>query len=310
MPKAVPVDYQSSVKKPDDFDAFWDGVQQQVAAIPLEPEMILDPLRTSEDVEVFQVYYTSLEHVRIAAWYCRPTRRAERIPGILLLPGYQAEPPIPKEWARRGYGALSVAPRGKLRSHRQFNPGYPNLLTYNIVDRHTYTYRGFYVDAWRGIDFLLACPEVDPTRLGVTGSSQGGGLTITTAAMRPEIRAAAAGAPYLCGFMDAIALTHTYPYEEINDFLRAHPDSRRTVAETVAYFDGINFADKITCPIIVNIGLQDNVCPPETGYALFNQIRATDKQLYTYDGHGHDAGRYRHNAIVDRFFAQHLLSER
>ena len=310
MPNAVPIDYQCMLKKPDDFDAFWDGVLQQVAAIPLEPEMLPDPLRTSAEVEVFQVFYSSLEHVRIAAWYCRPTRRAARIPAVLVLPGYQADPPIPKEWALKGYGALSVAPRGKLRSHRQFNPGYPNLLTYNIVDRHTYAYRGFYVDAWRGIDFLLSRPEIDPTRLGVTGSSQGGGLTITTAAMRPEIRAAAAGAPYLCGFMDAIALTHTYPYEEINDFLRAHPDSRCAVEETVAYFDGINFADKITCPIIVNIGLQDNVCPPETGYALFNQIRATDKQLYTYDGHGHDAGRYKHNAIVDRFFAQHLLSER
>ena len=46
-----------------------------------------------------------------------------------------------------------------------------------------------------GIDFLLTRPEVDSTRLGVTGSSQGGGLTITTAAMRSEIRAAAAGDP-------------------------------------------------------------------------------------------------------------------
>jgi cephalosporin-C deacetylase len=310
MPKAVAADYQSTVKKPDDFDAFWNGVQQQATAIPLEPEMIPDPVRTSKEVEVFQVFYSSLEHVRIAAWYCRPTRRTEQIPAVLLLPGYQADPPIPKEWALKGYGALSVAPRGKLRSNRQFNPGYPNLLTYNIVDRHTYAYRGFYVDAWRGIDFLLSCPEVDPARLGVTGNSQGGGLTITTAAMRPEIRAAAAGAPYLCGFMDAIVLTHTYPYEEINDFLRTHPNSRRAVEETVAYFDGINFADKITCPIIVNIGLQDNVCPPETGYALFNRIGATDKQLYTYDGHGHDAGRYQHQAIADRFFAQHLLSER
>jgi len=310
MPKAVQVDYQSKVKKPDDFDAFWNGVLQQVAEIPLEPEMVPDPLRTSADVEVFQVFYTSLEHVRIAAWYCRPTRRAEQTPAMLLLPGYQADPPIPKEWARKGYSALSVAPRGKLRSNRQFNPGYPNLLTYNIVDRQTYTYRGFYVDAWRGIDFLLSRPEVDPTRLGVTGSSQGGGLTITTAAMRSEIRAAAAGAPYLCGYMDAIALTHTYPYEEINDFLRVHPESRRAVEETVAYFDGINFADQITCPIIVNIGLQDNVCPPETGYALFNRIRATDKQLYTYDGHGHDAGRSKHDAIVDQFFTHHLWSER
>src|SRR5918911_1525655 len=303
MPKAVQADYQSQVTKPADFDAFWRGVLRQAEAIPLNPEVIPEPLRTSEDIEVFQVFYPSLEHVRIAAWYCRPTRRAERTPAILLLPGYQADPPIPKEWARKGYIALSVAPRGKLRSDRQFNPGYPNLLTYNIVDRHTYAYRGFYVDTWRGMDFLLSRPEVEPTRIGVTGSSQGGGLTITTAAMRAEVRAAAAGAPYLCGFMDAIQLTHTYPYEEVNDYLRCYPDSRATVQETLAYFDGLNFADRITCPIIVNIGLQDNVCPPETGYALFNRIRATDKQLYTYDGHGHEAGRYKHNAIVDRFFA-------
>jgi cephalosporin-C deacetylase len=310
MPKAVAVNYQSKVTKPTDFEAFWHGVGRQADAIPLAPELVPDPLRTSNAIEVFQACYDSLDRVRIAAWYCRPTRRAERSPAILFLPGYQMDPPIPKEWARKGYLALSVAPRGKLRSMRQFNPGYPNLLTHNMVDRQTYAYRGFYVDAWRGIDFLLSRPEVDPTRIGVTGTSQGGGLTICTAAMRPEVRAAAAGAPYLCGLMDAIELTHTYPYQEINDYLRLHPDRRSMVEETLAYFDGINFADQITCPIIVNIGLQDNVCPPETGYALFNRIAATDKRLYTYDGHGHDAGRYQHNAIVDQFFAHHLLSER
>jgi cephalosporin-C deacetylase len=292
--------------KPDDFDAFWDGVLRQAAAIALDVEIVPDPLRSSDDIEVFQVFYTSLERVRIAAWYCRPARRSERMPAIMLLPGYQMDPPIPKDWAGKGYVALSVAPRGKLRSDRQFNPGYPNLLTHNIVDRHTYAYRGFYVDTWRGIDVLLSRPEVDPARIGVTGSSQGGGLTITTAAMRPEVRAAAAGAPYLCGFGDAIELTHTYPYEEINDYLRAHPDRRAEVLETLAYFDGICFADRIACPIIVNIGLQDNVCPPETGRALFERIGARDKRLYPYDGHGHEAGRYRHTAVVDAFFARHL----
>jgi cephalosporin-C deacetylase len=310
MPKTVSAEFQSQVHRPDDFDAFWSDVLAQTAAVPLAPEVIPDPLRTSSDIEVFQVFYTSLDQVRIAAWYCRPTRRAEQTPAIVYLPGYQMDPPIPKDWARQGYLALSVAPRGKLRSHRQFNPGYPNLLTYNMVDRHTYTYRGFYMDACRGIDFLLSREEVDPTRIGVTGSSQGGGLTITTAALRPEVCAAAAGAPYLCGMLDAIALTQTYPYEEINDYLRCYPERRPQVVETLAYFDGINFASKITCPIIVNIGLQDNVCPPETGYALFRNIGATDKRLYPYDGHGHDAGRVAHSAIVDRFFTQHLLSAR
>jgi cephalosporin-C deacetylase len=306
MPKAVRADYQSKMHKPADFEMFWQGVLRQAEAIPLTLEVVPDPLRTSDDIEVFQVFYDSLDKVRVAAWYCRPRHRPEHSPAVLFLPGYQMDPPIPKEWVRKGYIALSVAPRGKLRSMRQFNPGYPNLLTHNIVDRHTYAYRGFYVDAWRGIDVLLSRPEVDPARIGVTGASQGGGMTICTAAMRPEIRAAAAGAPYLCGLLDAIELTHTYPYEEINDYLRQHPDSQPAVEETLAYFDGLNFADRITCPIIVNIGLQDNVCPPETGYALFNTIGSVDKRLYTYDGHGHDAGRSEHSAIVDRFFAQHL----
>ena len=308
MPRADASGYRTKVRKPSDFDAFWDDVLQQASGIPLDAELIPDPLRTSDDVEVFQVFYTSLDHVRIAAWYCRPVKRAARTPAVMFLPGYQMDPPVPKEWARKGYIALSVAPRGKLRSNRQFNPGYPNLLTHNIVDRHTYAYRGFYVDTWRGIDFLLSRPEVDPARLGVTGSSQGGGLTITTAAMRREVRAAAAGAPYLCGYVDSIELTHTYPYEEINDYLRLYPERRRDVEATVAYFDGINFASRISCPIIVNIGLQDNVCPPETGYALFEHIAATEKQLYAYDGHGHDAGRAKHTAVLDRFFAQHLLA--
>ena len=309
MPNAAAADYRTRVTKPDDFDAFWDDVLRQASAVPLDAELIPDPLRTSNDVEVFQAFYTSADHVRIAAWYCRPAKRSERTPAIMFLPGYQMDPPIPKEWARKGYIALSVAPRGKLRSNRQFNPGYPNLLTHNITDRHTYAYRGFYVDTWRGIDFLLSRPEVDHARLGVTGSSQGGGLTITTAAMRREVRAAAAGAPYLVGYVDAIELTHTYPYEEINDYLRLHPESRRDVEATVAYFDGINFADRIACPTIVNIGLQDNVCPPETGYALFERIGAKDKQLHPYDGHGHDAGRVRHTAVVDRFFAHHLQGQ-
>ena len=302
--------YVSKVTKPSDFGDFWDGVLAQASRVPLALETIPDPLRTTEDVEVFQVFYDSLDNLRVAAWYAVPRVRSGRLPGLLFVPGYHSDPPIPTHWARLGYATLSVAPRGKLRSNRQFNPGYPGLLTYGIVDRNAYSYRGFYLDAWRGIDYLLGAEEVDSSRIGVTGSSQGGGLTITTSAMRPEVTVAAAGAPYLCGYMDAIDLTHTYPYQEINDYLRLHPGSRDDVEETLAYFDGISFADRIGCPIILNIGLQDNVCPPETGFALFNSIGSTDKKLYTYDGHGHDAGRAEHAAIVEEFFERHLRPEK
>ncbi len=305
----VDPNYQTKARKPEDFDEFWSDVVSQVGKLDLDPEAAPDPMRSSDEIEVFQTFFTSIDNVRIAGWYCLPRDRQDALPAILVVPGYQSDPGIPKEWARRGYAALSVAPRGKLRSNSQFNPGYPGLLTYGIIDRNIYSYRGFYVDAWRAVDFLLSRDEVNGTRIGVTGSSQGGGLTLCTAAMRDEIVAAAAGAPYLTGFMDSIELTHTYPYEEINDYLRLHPDSRELVEQTVNYFDCINFADRISCPIIVNIGLQDNVCPPETGYALFHRLGSPDKRLYAYDGQGHSAGRHEHDAIVSSFFDRHLKED-
>jgi cephalosporin-C deacetylase len=306
MAYTVNRNYQCRARIPDDFDQFWNSVKADVSEIPLEPEAIPDAMRSSDDIEVFQVFYNSLDNVRIAGWYCIPRDRIGPLAAVMVVPGYQSDPPITKDWARKGYATLSVAPRGKLRSNAQFNPGYPGLLTYGIVDQNVYSYRGFYMDAWRGVDFLLSRDEVDGNRIGVTGSSQGGGLTITTAAMRPEIKAAAAGAPYLVGYMDAIELTHTYPYEEINDYLRLRPDSREQVEETLNYFDGINFANKITCPIIINVGLQDNVCPPETGFALFDQIASADKKMYPYDNQGHSAGRAEHTAVIEAFFKKHL----
>ena len=306
MPRPPADQYVSIVRKPDDIDAFWDDVLDQTASIPLDPEVVYDPLRSTASIDVYEVFYTSLDHVRIAGWYAVPRQREAKLPGLIQVPGYNMEPPVPKNWAARGYAAFSAAPRGKLRSNRQFNPGYPGLLTYGMVDRNTYSYRGFYMDACRVVDFLLTRDEVNGDRIGVTGHSQGGGLTISTAALRPEIKAAAAGAPYLCGYMDSIELTDAYPYQEIADYLRLYPDSREQVENTLAYFDGINLAHRITCPTIVSVGLQDSTCPPETGFAVFNAIASADKKMYAYDGHGHDANNHEHAAVVDAFMATHL----
>ena len=304
--KLSPDQYRTIVTRPNDFDAFWDDLLVQAAQIPLNATMELVPLHCTLEVEVYDVHYDSLDGLRIAGWYCLPRERSGKLPAIAHMPGYLSEPPIPRESARQGYAAFGAGPRGKLRSHQQFNPGYPGLLTHNIVDRNTYSYRGFYIDAVRVIDFLLSRDEVDSESIGVTGGSQGGGLTIAIAALRPEVRAAAAAAPFLSGFMDSIELLHTYPYQEIRDYLRLYPERKEAVQNTLAYFDGINFAPRVTCPINVFIGLQDNICPPQTGYALFGALASEDKRIYPYKGHGHDAGRVHYRAILDDFWKTHL----
>ena len=301
-------DHQTSVTRPADFDAFWKAIDAELAATPLDPTMELVPHRSTEAVEVYEIGYTSLDGVRIAGWYCRPRESwAEGpYPGLSIVPGYVSEPTLPKSWAKLGYAAIGVAPRGKLRSHAQFNPGYPGLLIHNIIDRNTYSYRGFYADAARAIDFLLTRPEVDGSRIGVHGSSQGGALTLTTAALRRDVvTCGAAGAPYLAGFMDCAALTHSYPYEEMNEYLRLYPEREEAMCSTLDYFDCINFASKITAPMLIYVGLADDVVPPETGYDLV-KVMPGEVEFHAYDRCGHDAGIYWEMPKVEAFLAKHL----
>ena len=303
-----PEAFQTSTTRPSDFDAFWAAIMAEAATIPLNPTVEHVPFRSTDEVDVFEIHYDSLDHLRVAGWYCVPkvSYVPPPYPALLIVPGYISEPTLPKSWAKLGYAAVGVAPRGKLRSNRRFNPGYPGLLVSNIVDRNTYGYRGFYVDACRAVDFVRGRPEVDTARIGVHGSSQGGALTITTAALRRDaITCAAAGAPYLCGFMDAITLTHSYPFEEINEYLRLHPDREPLVRETVAYYDGINFAPLIRCPTLIYIGLEDDVCPPETGYALYKAL-SCPKELHATPHAAHDAGSYWKTPVVSAFLAKHL----
>jgi cephalosporin-C deacetylase len=300
--------HQTSVVRPPDFDEFWAATMAEVEKVPLNPSIARVAMRSTPDVDVFEIHYDSLDELRIAGWYCRPTESylPAPYPGLLIVPGYISEPTLPKTWAKMGYAVVGVAPRGKLRSNSHFNPGYPGLLVRDIVDPLTYGYRGFYVDACRAVDFLFSRPEVDTDRIGVHGSSQGGALTLTTAALRADaITCGAAGAPYLAGFMDSASLTHSYPYEEINEYLREFPDQEEAVRASVAYFDGINFAPMIRCPMLIYAGLGDDVCPPETAFDL-KQALTCETTLHTYARCAHDAGNYWEQANVEAFLAEHL----
>jgi cephalosporin-C deacetylase len=304
-------DHQTSVQRPPDFDQFWADILADLATVPLDPTMEYLPYRSTPEVEVFEIGYTSLDGVRIAGWYCRPREgwATAPFPGLSIVPGYVSEPTLPKSWAKLGYAAIGVAPRGKLRSNGQFNPGYPGLLIHNIVDKNTYGYKGFYIDAVRAIEFLQGRPEVDIDRIGVHGGSQGGALTLISAALLPDqIACGAAGAPYLAGYMDCADLTHSYPYEEMNEYRRLYPDRADAMRDTLDYYDCINFASRITCPMLIYIGHADDVVPPETAYDL-QKVMTCPLDLHAYDRCGHEAGIYWEMPVVEGFLAQYLRPE-
>ena len=56
--------------------------------------------------------------------------------------------------------------------------------------------------------------------------------------------------------------------------------------ETLRYFDAVNFAPRIKCPMVVGIGLEDEVCPPETSYAAY-RLLGGEKEVWLFPNSGH-----------------------
>ena len=56
------------------------------------------------------------------------------------------------------------------------------------------------------------------------------------------------------------------------------PD-RAAVERTAPYFDGANFASRISCPVRIAVGFSDTACAPCAVYSAYNEIKVEDKAI-------------------------------
>jgi cephalosporin-C deacetylase len=206
--------------------------------------------------------------------------------------GSKVEPHNLLMWALQGYAVLSVDVRGQ--SGETSDPAhYPGghvtgWMTMGILDPADYFYRGVYVDCLRAVEFLGGRAEVDGARIGVMGGSQGGALTLAVAALSGRPALAMSDEPYLCHFRRAVEIAERNPYLEISAYLKKHPHRDVQVWRTLSYFDNLNLCDRISCPVLVSVGLDDRTCPPSTIYAIYNHLTCETKELGVYPYHDHE----------------------
>lgn len=138
----------------------------------------------------------------------------------------------------------------------------------------------------------------------------GGALTLAAAALHPKVCLALSDIPYLCHFRRAIELFQGSPYEEISHYFKIHDQLHQTeeiVYKTLSYVDCMNLADRITCPTLISVGLEDTVCPPSTGFAAYNYIKSP-KEIRIYPEYGH-GGFTTHEEEKLKFAAEYILSK-
>ncbi len=279
-----------SLATPADFNQFWQSTLEEVRRYPLD--IVHDTRRALNyhDFRVEVLSYTGFGGGRVFGWLAIPPEaKQQRCGAILWLPGYGlVTPAIDAVTTVPGYITLAINVHNFTPDYLppDFDPRFDGYMVRGIESPETYRYRAIVANCVRAIDVLAELPEADPNRLSVLGISQGGGLTFITAGLDHRIRCAVSDIAYLCDLPLALHLSDAYPFQEVNDYLRGRPDMHDTVMRTYAYFDPINHAPNIRCPILVSAGTNDNVCPLPTIQAVYDRIPAT-KEWISYDiSHG------------------------
>jgi cephalosporin-C deacetylase len=295
-------DYRPAIAEPEDFDAFWSktlDTARYSADGPAEYRQVEDsPLST---VEVFDVRFPGWGGQPVAAWLVLPRGSRGPLPAVVTYIGYSGGRGLHHEhllFASSGYAHLVVDSRGQGHDTPDPDPVpctqyVGGFMTRGIEDPAHYYYRRLMTDCVRAVEALREHPAVDPSRIVVSGGSQGGGLALAVAGLAGDaVAAALVDVPFLCHFRRAAEIASDGPYPELAHYLSVHkrvdPDP---VFATLDYFDGVHFAPRATAPALFSVGLMDPVCPPSTVYAAYNRYGGEkDIRVWRFGDHGGGRG--------------------
>lgn len=299
MPLAEMKTYLGSSPLPEDFDRYWEESLAELEATP--PELELTPSKfQAPNAECFDLWFTGTGGSRVYAKLLRPAKAAKKHPAVVQFHGYSGNA---GDWSDKlnyvcaGFTVASLDVRGQGGLSQDMTPVKGTTLRGHIIrgvddpDPKKLLFRNIYLDTVRLTRLVMAMDDVDETRVGAMGGSQGGGLTLACAGLVPELNRASATFPFLSDFrrvwnMDLAKAA----YEELQYYFRwfdpthAHEEE---FFQRLGYIDVQNLAPRIRCRIMMATGLMDTVCPPSTQFAAFNKITAPKEHVF-YPDFGHE----------------------
>ncbi|MCO5183738.1 MAG: acetylxylan esterase [Anaerolineae bacterium] len=290
--------YMGTNPRPADFDAYWDAALAELAGVDPDVALVSAEFQTPF-ARCEHLYFTGTGGARIHAKLLRPLNQTQPGPALLMFHGYSSNS---GEWSDKlGYvaagftvAALDVRGQGGLSQDPGGTTGwtFSGQFVRGLDDSaEKLFFRHVYLDTVRLAQIVMALPGVATTRVGAMGGSQGGALTIACAALEPRIRLAAPTYPFLSDFKRVWELNLDIDaYAELRDYFRRFDPlhtREQALFEKLGYIDVHNLAPRVNANVLFALTLMDEICPPSTQFAVYNQLRSP-KSLALYHDHGHE----------------------
>jgi len=292
--------YEGRTPRPADFDAYWKRALDELAAVDPAVELIPTNFKAASFAECFDLYFRGVGGARIHAKYVRPARPGDgRHPALLQFHGYSMNAGdwfqlLPYAAAGMSILALDCRGQGGLSEDRGGVVG-TTLRGHFIrgIDDHPdkLLFRQIFLDTVELAHIAMSLPEIDPGRIGATGASQGGGLTLACASLEPRIKLVAPVYPFLSDYQRVWEMDLAKgAYEELSEYFRRFDprhERERELFTRLGYIDVEHLAPRIRGRVLFTVGLMDEICPPSSQFAAYNRITAP-KELVVYPDFSHE----------------------
>jgi len=299
---------------PEDFDSFWAEAKARLAReVPLDPQIVRVPERCTADFDFYRVSFATF---------------GRRVHGYMSVPTDKSKAPFPVDFGinAAGFGFWTNNMGGEKDSIRvQFSvyPFPPDWkwestglkAAYDAMNdelqakygtspycragitesREAYFFYPVILGIDRAVDWVAARPDVDRTRFRYEGTSQGGGLGFCLCGLNHAFTRAVFYVPANTDTMGYLKGRES-GWPTIVESNSSTPERRAAAEKWAPYFDGANFASRITCPVRVAVGFSDTTCPPCAVYSAYNEIKVADKAICNGIGMTHNC--------FDRFYGE------
>lgn len=266
-----PWEIEGSIETPNDFNTFWENQRALLENIPMNA--VVTPFDTTEFSKSYKLRLDNVDGRKVWGYVTIPNGSGP-FAGIITMPpfGIVKDIVVPETTIAERGGAIAIT-----LSIHDYDPEVDAVDGYipdNYAVREENYYRFGLLGAVRAIDYLFTMPEFDGENVGITGVSQGGGLSIVMTGVDPRIDAMAFTVGTLCGHSE-------FNFEKASGLPYYLRDSKAVVgtfANEIAtinatqYYDGIHCLKQFNGPIYGSVSYLDTISPPATVFAALNSL--------------------------------------
>ncbi len=270
---------RQTVPEPKDFDAFWARQKKRLAAIPMKAK--LTPVESKhKNVDCWMFEIPSVGQYPATGYISMPKgAKPGSLKARVAVYGYGFHSvPMQDQWAARGYLSLSISrhglPQGREQAfyEEQRKGPYKGFGFRNNQNAENCDFNLMILRDLRAIEYLKSRPEWDGKTLQVNGGSMGAFQAINIAGQEPAVSSVSAAIPW-CADLGGVTKGRFQGW-------------RPGYTPALDYFDIVNQAKRIQCPVTFYIGLGDRVCPASSQFAMYNNMTC-ERKLTAEQSAGH-----------------------